>query len=260
MTEPFAQFDLVRLVTAVVFVGVRISAILVFAPFLGGGAIPSRVKIALAVALTALLFPLQTHIRMPHTLFGWGEAVLGETLAGLLLALVLEFVMEGVQFAGQILGLQMGFSLVNLIDPQIQVDTPVLSIFYQSVALLIFLQLNVHHWLLRGLARSFDYLPAGQFLMTPTACGELFRLAGGILLLGLQIAGPVLMATLAVDLVLGFVGKASPQLPVMMIGISVKNLVGLLVMIAALAAWPRVLERAFLEAMAGGERMLRLAH
>ena len=61
--------------------------------------------------------------------------------------------------AGQILGFQLGYSLVNVIDPQTQVDTPVLSVFHQAVVLLLFLQLGVHRWLLRGLAKSFEYLP-----------------------------------------------------------------------------------------------------
>ena len=92
---------------------------------------------------------------------GWVEVVSAEVVTGLLLGLAVQFVMEGAQMAGHIMGVQAGYSLVTLLDPQTQADTPVLATFQQLLAVLIFLQLNVHHWLLRGLAASFAYLPPG---------------------------------------------------------------------------------------------------
>ena len=166
--------------------------------------------------------------------------------------------MEAVQLAGQILGVQMGFSLVNIIDPQTQVDTPVLAIFHQLVTLLLFLQMNVHHWLLRGLARSFAYLPAGSLTGSLVSAQFLLRSAGGIFLAGVQIAAPALAATLIADIMLGFLGKASPNLPVLFLGLSVKSVLGLVVIMAALAAWPRVLEKHFMEAIGLGEQLLHL--
>ena len=58
--------------------------------------------------------------------------------------------------------MQMGYSLVNILDPMTQVDTTVLSVFSQTMALLIFLSLDVHHWIIRAVAHSFDYLPPGS--------------------------------------------------------------------------------------------------
>jgi flagellar biosynthetic protein FliR len=260
MRNLFFSNDARTWLTLLVLVGTRVSTIFVFAPFFGGSAIPARVKVALTVCLTVFLVPLQLGKTVPASFWACAAAIFGEVMAGLLLGLTLQFVIEGVQFAGQMLGLQMGFSLVNLIDPQTQVDTPVLSIFQQLIALLIFLQLNVHHWLLRALARSFEYLPPGQVLNVARIPMELLRLAGGILLLGLQIAAPVLVATMAIDIALAFVAKASPQLPALMVGLSLKSMAGLAVMIAAMAAWPRILERGFTSAILSGEHLLHLAH
>ena len=61
--------------------------------------------------------------------------------------------------------MQAGFSLVSILDPQTQADSPVISTFIQLITLVIFLQLNVHHWLLRGLAASFAYLPPGSVVL-----------------------------------------------------------------------------------------------
>jgi flagellar biosynthesis protein FliR len=259
MSDPSDLFHLESVLTAALFVGVRVSGLMIFTPFLSGAAISMRVKTGLAVALTALLYPVYrpvAHLPAPVELVG---IVAGEFAVGLLLGLTMQFVMDGVQLSGQILGVQMGFSLVNIIDPQTQVDTPVLSIFHEFITLLLFLQMNVHHWLLRGLARSFTYLPAGSFTRTLSSTGLLLQAAGGVFLVGVQMAAPVLVATLLADIMLGFLGKASPNLPVLFLGLSVKSLLGLVVMAATVAAWPGLLEKHFAEAIAIGEKLLHLA-
>jgi flagellar biosynthetic protein FliR len=175
------------------------------------------------------------------------------------MGLTLQFVFEGVQLAGQILGFQVGHSLANLIDPLTNIETPVLANLYQVVALLIFLQLDVHHWMLRGLAKSFTYCPPGMVVAKPVVAAELWRAAGGMLVVALQIAIPALLATMVIDLTLGLLGKASPQLPVMFVGISVKSVVAFFVMFGVLRFWPGILERYFWDALMTGEKLMHLA-
>jgi flagellar biosynthetic protein FliR len=184
---------------------------------------------------------------------------MGEAMIGLMLGLMANFLFEAASMAGQILGVQIGYSLANVFDPQTQADTPVLSLFHNMAALLIFLQLDVHHWLLRSVVRSFVYLPPGAAPATLGAASGLLHAAGGIFLAGVQIAAPSLVATLVADMALGFLGKASPQLPVLFIGLAVKNLVGLTVMIAAIAYWPRMFNQQFGNAIQTAERLLHLA-
>jgi len=253
------DWDIERMLAAAVFTGTRISGLLVFAPFLGSASIPMRVKAGLAVALTLLLSPVYGPSRMSFAELSWGRVMISEALIGLLMGLTVEFIFEAAQVAGQILGIQMGFSLVNIIDPQTQVDTPVLSTFFQLVTLLIFLTLNVHHWLLRGIVASFGYLPAGTGTVGLPVMGQLLHMAGGIWLAAVQIAAPALLATMMADVVLGFLGKASPQLPVLFIGLSVKSVLGLLVMCGSVALWPQRFEQSFATAIARAEQLLHLA-
>lgn len=241
------------------FVAARVGGLMTFAPFFGSSVVPLRVKAGLMVALTAVLLPVLGPQPVPLGVANWAMVVLSEVVVGLLLGLALHFVFDGVQLAGQVVGFQLGYSLVNLIDPHTQVETPVLSNFYQIVALLIFLQLDFHHWLLRGLARSFAYLPPGAAGATPAVVSELLPLAGGMWLVAVQIAAPALLATLLTDVALGFLGKAAPQLPVLFVGLSVKSVVGYAVMLGAVAFWPGVLSKHFLRALEGAERLLRLA-
>ena len=258
MSDPSDIFHLSSLVPAALFVGVRVSGLMIFAPFLGGAAIPVRVKVAMTVVISALLYPAYQHIAVPNSPFEAARIVAGELLVGLLLGTVVQLVMEASQLAGQILGVQMGFSLVNVLDPQTQVDTPVLSIFHETIALLLFLRMNIHHLLIRALAHSFDYLPAGAVMSRLASVNLFLQSASNILLGGVQLAAPILLATLLADIMLGFLGKASSSLPVLFLGLSVKNLLGLSVLIAVVGMWPRAFEQRFENAIGLGEKLLHL--
>jgi len=248
-----------QLLAAAVFVGARVSGLMVFCPFLGSDAIPAPLKAGLALLLTGLLYPLHGAMQLDLQSWQWAGVVLSEVVIGLVLGLAANFMMEAPMMAGQILGVQMGYSLATLFDPQTHADTPVLAEFHRLAALLIFLQLDVHHWLLRALVRSFAYLPAGAEPATFTAASGLLHAAGGIFLAGVQIAAPGLAATLVADVALGFLGKASPQLPVLFIGLSVKNLLGLAMMIGVLRYWPQSFSQRFAESIVIGERLLHFA-
>lgn len=253
------MLDLTQLLTAAVSVGTRVSAFFLFTPFPGGAAVPMKVKAGLTLAITTLLFPMVgtraavvDSAMLPTTLAS-------ELAVGAVLGLSVTFVFEAAQLAGHYAGLQVGFSLVNVIDPQTQVETPVLATLHQLLVLLIFLQLNVHHWLLRGVSRSFEYLPTGTFVMNAPAVERLMQAAGGIFLAGVQIAAPILLATMSADVALGFISKASPQLQVLFLGFPIKTMLALLVWIGALIYWPSRFESLFGNAIAVGERVLDLA-
>lgn len=251
-------FHFEELLAAAVFTGARISGLMVFCPVLGSETVSAPVKAGLTLLLTIMLHPLHGPVSRALTSWQWAQVALGEMAIGLMLGLAANFLFEAVLMAGQILGVQIGYSLANVFDPQTNADTPVLSEFHQLAATLIFLQMNVHHWLLRSLVRSFSYLPPGGVSITLPAVSHLLHAAGGIFLVGVQIAAPSLVATLVTDMALGFLGKASPQLPVMFIGIALKNIVGLSVLIAAMAYWPRMFGEQFEHGIESAERLLHL--
>jgi flagellar biosynthetic protein FliR len=252
--------ELLRWIAQIAPVALRVGGFLTFGPFLGDRAIPNRVKAGLLIALTALLVPV-TPVRPVLATPGlWTQMALGEFLVGVLMALSITVVFEGMQFAGQLSGIQLGISLGTLFDPQSNADSPALSVFYNLITLQIFLQLDIHHWILRALSRSFEYLPVGTVVATPLVGRELMRVVGSLFSLGIQIAAPVLLATMMIDLVLGFLSKASPQLPVLLFGIPIKNLTGYALLIGAITLWPGILERHFALALGAAEHMLHMSH
>ncbi len=132
---------------------------MLFAPFFGSTVIPPRVKAGLVVALTFLLFPAVGHNIGPYALSAWPLMAFREFVIGAGMGIATNLVFEAAQLAGQVVGIQMGYSLVNILDPQTQVDTTVMSVFYQSIVMLLFLRMDVHYWLLRAIGDSFVYLP-----------------------------------------------------------------------------------------------------
>src|SRR5262249_5016381 len=156
---------------------------------------------------------------------------------GFLLGFTLQLVFEAALIAGNLLGIQMGFSLASVINPQSQADSPILSTFHELIALLLFIELHAPHWLLRGVARSFHYLPPGSFALSGSALSALLQFTGGMWMVAVQIAAPVLVATMFIDVALGLLGKASPQLPVLFVGLSIKSVIGLALLCGAVALW-----------------------
>jgi len=254
------DFVLEQLIAPVVTVGMRLGMLMSFAPFFGNKAIPARVKAGMTIALTVLVYPLCAPKISAGSPVRFAQMIFGEAVVGLGLALCVQFVFEGVQIAGQLLGFQVGFSLVNVIDPNTNVDTPVLSTLHQTVIFLVFFRLGVDHWLVRALVKSFEYVPPGSVAVSSGAMQHLVVLAGTIFGMGAEIAAPVLAAILLIDLVLGLIARVAPQVPVLFLGMSIKSLVGIGVLIAAVGFWPRLFERYFEGAFRASERLMQLMH
>ena len=118
--------------------------LMLFAPFLGSVVIPARIKAALTFALTLVLYPLVSKSFPSLPINEWPILVLRELLLGVAIGIATSIVFEAVQMAGQVLSVQMGYSLINILDPNTQVDTTVVAMFQQSIAMLIFLRMDVH--------------------------------------------------------------------------------------------------------------------
>lgn len=251
---PFAD-----VLQALLAIGVRLSGLMLFAPFLGSNVIPARVKAALVFALTLLMYPMVARSWPSLPLSEWPLLVFRELLVGVALGIATSVVFEAVQMAGQVLSVQMGYSLINILDPNTQVDTTVVAMFHQSIAMLIFLRLDVHLWLLRAIGNSFAYLPPGSASLTQPFMISLIGAGTAILSTGVQIAAPVLSATLLTDVVLGLLGKASPQLPLIVLGPAIKSLLGLSILFASLKYWPDMFRALFLDSIGYADRLLHLA-
>ncbi|MGI4755499.1 MAG: flagellar biosynthetic protein FliR [Janthinobacterium lividum] len=254
------ELPLDKIILGFLTISVRLTGLMLFAPFFGSASVPPQLKAGLVVALSVLLYPVLSPQLVPVDLSSWPKLVFSELLVGAAIGIATNLVFDGVQMAGSILSTQMGFSLINLLDPQTQVDSTVIAVFHQTLALLIFLRLDVHLWILRAIGRSFLLLPPGSAHLSRAFTMTAVQAGGQVFTLGLQMAAPVFSATLITDVVLGLLGKASPQMPLMLLGPPIKTLLGLGILFAALRYWPSLLDRFFLSSIELSDQLLRLAH
>ena len=183
------------------------------------------------------------------------SGLIGELAVGLVYGLSLTLLNEMLLFAGQIAGLQFSFSLVNLLDPDSAIQTPLLGDLFQD---------GHAGGDYRGPRPDSAGLGGAQLsrgasgqLRSGRALGRiLVRAAGGVFLAALELAAPVLAATMLVEIAVALLGKLSPQLPVMLLTVPLKTLTGFAILIGSLALWPRFIEARFAGLLDMAERLI----
>lgn len=247
--------DWPQFLTAAVLVMIRLSGLMVFAPLFSSAAIAPRIKAGFVIAMTVLLAPAVAAVPNARVTLDV-KSILGELGVGLVFGLSLMLLNEALTFAGTLLGIQFSFSLVNLMDPNSMIDTPVLGQMLGWLGVLVIIGAGLDRSLLAALVRSFSTVPVGQAVVEAKTGAALAMMAGGIFLAGLQLAAPVLAATLAVEVVIALVSRLSPQLPAMVMSIPLKTMVSYVVLIGSLAVWPGWIERHFTALLDAAGRLM----
>jgi flagellar biosynthesis protein FliR len=245
-----------RLLSSALLVCIRMSGLFVFAPVFSSQALPPRIKAAMLIVLTLFIAPIAVALPAAHAELGL-RAVLGELSVAALLGLSLVMLNELVAFTGQLLGIQFSFSLVNLLDPNSQVQSPLLAQMFGIFEIAVLLAAGLHRTLLAALMSSFLVVPVGAGLAPRSFGMGLIGMAGGVFLAALQLAAPVLSATLLVEVGIALLARVSPQLPVLALTVPVKTVVGYAVLLGSLALWPAFLEARFAGLLDGAQTMLR---
>ena len=233
-----------QFLSAMTLAMVRVSGMVAFAPFFSSNALPVRTKAVFVLVVAYLLAPVVAGLPSARAAISL-PALLGEVAVGLAYGLALAILSEALLFAGQIFGLQLSFSLVNLLDPSSAIQTPLMGELLQLMGTLVILAAGLDRILLGSLVRSFRAVPLGVYALTPVTALGLVHAAGGIFVAAVQLAAPVLAATLLVDVAVALMGKISPQLPVMSLTVPVKTLAGFALLAGSLALWPRFIEARF---------------
>jgi flagellar biosynthetic protein FliR len=214
-----------------------------------------RTKSVLVLAIAFLLAPLVASLPNAHAEIGFAP-LLGELAVGLVYGLSLALLNEMLLFAGQIAGVQFSFSLVNLLDPSTHIETPLLGDLFQLMGTLVIIAAGLDRILLASLVRSFRAVPLGSYALVPVTGLAIVRAASGIFLAGVELAAPVLAATMLVEIAVSLLGRLSPQLPVMSLTVPIKTLTGFAILAGSLALWPRFIEARFAGLLDMAERLL----
>lgn len=246
MSEIFTRgnLDWGHFLAAMALAMVRLSSLMVSAPFFSSQAIPKTIKATFVLVVSILLAPIVASLPMARAELGV-MPVLGELSAGLVFGFSLSMLNEVLIFAGQVLGVQFSFSLANLLDPNSEVQTPLLAQMFSLMGMTVLVTAGLDRTMLAALIRSFASAPLGSVFVSGQQAMTLVQLAGGIFFAALQLAAPVLATTMLVEIAVALVGKMSPQLPVMSITVPAKTITGYVMLLGSLALWPRFIESHF---------------
>lgn len=206
----------------------RVSIVMFMLPIFSTNNIPISVKAAISVIFTLGVWP---HISvsgaiMPQHPFEVVLMMLGEVVLGLVLSMAVNFLFMGIQSGGELLGFQMGFTMINFADPLTGNQTGATAFFIWMVSALTFLVLDGHLYMIQGFVASFRIVPPGGLVVGDVVLDQVIRLSAEVFVLALKIAAPVMVALFLVEVALGMMARTSPQIHIMEFGFPIKISVG----------------------------------
>lgn len=227
----------------------RVSGIFSIAPCFGSKNVPAYVKIGLAFFITAVLLPVITHkysaLVLPQDLLPYIGLVVTEFMFGLIIGYASFLIFAGVQMAGAAIDMQIGFSIVSVLDPQSGVQIPLLGTFKYVLAILLFLAVNGHHVLLAAISESFQRVPINAALAHEAVTVHIVSMFSTSFTLAFKMAMPVLVALFLVEVAFGIMARTVPQMNVFMVGIPAKIIIGLFILAISLPVFFMIVQWGF---------------
>jgi flagellar biosynthetic protein FliR len=213
---------------------VRVSGLLFATPVLGNRNVPPQVRILLSLLFTMAILPLVPVSRIAPEADGFVPAMVAEVILGGFLGLIGSLLFAAAEFGGHMAGLQMGFSIASILNPESESQTSVFATLTSLTALLTFVMSDGHHLFVTALVRSFQSLPLGTFAIDAARAGTLMRMTTGIFAYGLALAAPVLAITLFITVALGILSRSMPQIDVFFMSFAINISVGIFIFILSI--------------------------
>lgn len=229
-----------------VLIALRFSGLFVAAPVLSNHNIPGMVKIGMILFSSAVIFPFVPQMAgAAATNLEFFALLAKEFAVGLVMGFFLTLVFVALQLAGQFIDYQTGFGLVNIIDPESNVQVPLMGQFLYILAMLLFLIIRGHHWMIQSLVQSFDVLPLGFFKVNDNLMMFVNTAFAKTLVLSFKIAAPVVAAIFLSEMAYGVMARAIPQMNMMIVGLPLKMGLGIFMVMLILPLFFWVMKREF---------------
>ena len=198
----------------------------------------------LTVMLTCVVKPDVTIIKESFAL-----SILLNIVVGAMIGYIAQLILLAVDAGGDMINMQMGLSSAMVLDPTTSSQVSIVGKCFQLLGLLIFIQLGGVYWLLNALIRSFEIFPLDATLIPLQQIVNMdymVQLSSNVLFMGLQIASPILLATLGQDIILGVISKTAPQVNVFQLSFLFKPVLGAAIMVWILPMLVNIISDYFL--------------
>lgn len=213
----------------------RFTAIGLF-PFFSARNLPAAWKIAFVLLLASFGWNigLSGSYEPPAELISFILVLINEFLIGIVLALVSQFFFASIQLAGQAIDTQMGFGIMNVVDPLSGTQSPILGNFKYIIAMLVLLQVDGHLLFLQALFDTYTFIPIGGLKIGEEVIKNLIFLFGNIFSTGFKLALPIVGSLIITDLIMGIMSRTVPQMNIFMVGMPAKIILGFGVLMAVI--------------------------
>ena len=213
---------------------IRVSAMLFVFPVFSAPQVPMMVRFGLSGLISFMIFRVVPAVPASTDLYSLALGVVCQIVLGVIVGFVAQLVFIGIQFAGELIDLQIGFAVANVINPTTQQQVTIIGEFELAIATLIFLATDAHHLLLQGIAGSFQLVPLPVINLDPSVAGNVVIFVTQAFLIVFRIAAPIILALFLTNVALAFAAKVAPQMNVFVVGLPLQIGVGLLMMSIAL--------------------------
>lgn len=226
---------------------VRMTGLFIISPVFGRNNVPVYVKIGFSVIMSLLLVnTIQVNdLSYINNIYQFLLIVLKEFITGLMIGFVSYMFFSVVYLAGQLIDIQIGFGMVNVLDPASNIQVPITSNFYFIISMIVFLGMRGHHMLIKAVFDSYEFVPLGGAVFDDRIVEDFIRIFGEVLVTGVKIAAPVTAAILLTDVALAILSKTSPQMNVFIVGMPLKVIIGLAVIMLSLPLFIMLLDLLF---------------
>lgn len=225
---------------------VRMTGLFVITPVFGRKNMPAYIKIGFAFFSAVIVLAAKKFDPVYYNSFlEFGLLIAVEFIVGIALGFVSYMMFSAIYVAGQLIDMQIGFGMINVINPMHDIQVPITANFYHIVAVLVFLVIKGHQMVIKALYDSYRFVPIGGAVFDERITGDMIRLFGNVFTTGFRIAAPITASILVANVALGVMSKAVPQMNIFVIGMPVKILLGIIVMLITIPAFIGLLQELY---------------
>ena len=211
---------------------VRIMSFIFVCPFFGGRQTPGMVKIGYGLLLSVLLYGAVPFYPPDYnTVAGYTVIVLKEAMVGLLIGFAVTLCQQITAFAGSVVDMQIGLSMVSMMDPATDQQVTITGSLYSQYLTIALIITGMYQYILRALVDSFTMIPInGAVIHADRMLNVMLAFMKDYIVIGFRICLPIFIITFVTNVVLGVLAKVSPQMNMFSVGIQIKIVVGLVIM------------------------------
>lgn len=216
----------------------RIGTMVMMLPGLGEMSIPVRMRLTVALALTAILVPLhRTDYVLDLRDYGPVLVMLAqELLVGAILGLTARLAISALQVAGSVIAQQLGLGFVTAVDPTQGQQNVIVGNFLTMLGITLIFATDLHYLVIAALNDSYRLFRPGEFVLAGDIAALVTKVVASSFRIGIQISAPFIVFGLLFNLGLGILARLMPQMQVFFVGLPLSILLGFLILLAAVGA------------------------